>query len=109
MYDIPTPVEIADLDKDGRSDVVTLHSAWQRAGVSLGRADGTLAPEDLYPLPDGHYDPHGLAVGDFTGDGWLDLAIADSHDGLVILRSIGSPPPTPTPTPDARRHRLHPP
>src|SRR4051812_8017743 len=100
VYDIPTAVEVADLDKDGRGDVVTLHSAWLRAGVSLGRADGTLAPEDLYALPYGSYDPHGLAVGDFTGDGWLDLAIADSNNGLVILRSLGSaPPPPPTPTP----------
>jgi len=101
VYDIPTPVEVADLDKDGRGDVVALHSAWLRAGVSLGRADGTLAPEDLYVLPYGSYDPHGLAVGDFTGDGWPDLAIADSNNGLVILRSLGStPPPPPTPTPE---------
>src|SRR3954462_14822453 len=102
VYDIPTPVEVADLDKDGRGDVVTLHSAWLRAGVSLGRADGTLAPEDLYNLPYDSHDPHGLAVGDFTGDGWPDLAIADSNNGLVILRNLGSqppPPPTPTPTP----------
>src|SRR3954447_20502245 len=102
VYDIPTPVEVADLDKDGRGDVVTLHSAWLRAGVSLGRADGTLAPEDLYNLPYGSYDPHGLAVGDFTGDGWPDLAIADSNNGLVILRNLGMPPPpppSPPPTP----------
>src|SRR3954451_3732055 len=102
VYDIPTPVEVADLDKDGRADVVTLHSAWLKAGVSLGRADGTLAPEDLYAVPYGSYDPHGLAVGDFTGDGWPDLAIADSNNGLVILRNLGTPPPpppTPTPTP----------
>src|SRR3954453_19674231 len=102
VYDIPTPVEVADLDKDGRGDVVTLHSAWLKAGVSLGRADGTLAPEDLYAVPYGSYDPHGLAVGDFTGAGWPDLAIADSNNGVVILRNLGSqppPPPTPTPTP----------
>src|SRR3954453_15172957 len=100
VYDIPTPVEVADLDKDGRGDVLTLHSAWLRAGVSLGRADGTLAPEDLSPLPYGSYDPHGLAVGDFTGDGWPDLAIADSNNGLVILRNLGMPPPPP-PSPTA--------
>ncbi len=99
VYDIPTPVAVADVDNDGRADVVTLHSGWLRAGVSLGRADGTLAPEDLYGLPYGSYDPHGLAVGDFTGDGWPDLAIADSNNGLVVLRSLGivTPPPTPTP------------
>jgi len=33
--------------------------------------------------------------------GWPDLAIADSNNGLVILRSLGStPPPPPTPTPE---------
>ena len=108
----PDAVEIADLDKDGRGDVVTLHSAWLRAGVSLGRADGTLAPRTCTRFRTGSYDPHGLAVGDFTGDGWLDLAIADSNNGLVILRSLGSPPPDPTPTPEitptdpaAIRHR----
>ena len=36
-YDIPTPVEVADLDRDGRADVVTLHSGWLRAGVYRGQ------------------------------------------------------------------------
>jgi hypothetical protein len=100
-YDIPTPVEVGDLDRDGRADLVTLHSGWQKAGVYRSQAGGLLAPEELYPLPAvSSYDPAGLAIGDVTGDGWPDLAIADPMSGLVILRNNGaSPPPTPTPSP----------
>ncbi|MFL5754927.1 MAG: FG-GAP repeat domain-containing protein, partial [Chloroflexota bacterium] len=100
-YDIPTPVEVADVDRDGHADVVTLHSGWARAGLYRGLASGGLDAEELYPLASfASYNPHGLAVGDITGDGWPDLAIASRDDGLVILRNNGStPPPPPTPTP----------
>jgi hypothetical protein len=99
-YDIPAAVEMADLDKDGRSDVVTLHSGWHRAGVYRGQANGILATEELYTLPSfAGFDPHGLAIGDVSGDGWLDLAIADPHNGVVILRNNGEgPAPTPSPS-----------
>jgi hypothetical protein len=103
-YDIPEPVEVADVDNDGRADVVTVHGGWNRVGVYRSLADGTLAPEELYSIPyASHYNPHGLAVGDITGDGWADLAIADYNYGLVILRNTGevappTQPPTPTPT-----------
>jgi hypothetical protein len=101
-YDIPTPVEVADVDRDGRGDVITLHAGWLQAGVYLGEASGTLGAEELYQLPsNGSYDPHGLAVGDVTGDGWPDIVIADPFAGVLMLRNYGGtpPPPTPTPTP----------
>ena len=85
-YDIPEPVEIADLDRDGRDDVVTLHGGWLRAGVYLGRESATLDDELLFPIPyASHYSVHGLAVGDVNGDGWLDIVAADYNHGLVVL------------------------
>jgi hypothetical protein len=85
-YDIPEPVEMADLDRDGQDDVVTLHGGWLQAGVYLGRQSGTLADEQLFPIPyASHYSPHGLAIGDVNGDGWPDIVAADSNNGLVIL------------------------
>jgi fibronectin type 3 domain-containing protein len=99
-YDIPEPVEVADLDLDGRADIVTLHGGWNEAGVYRQLADGTLAPETLYPIPyASHYDPHGLAVGDINSDGYPDIVFADYNHGLVVLRNQPSPPATVPGTP----------
>jgi hypothetical protein len=100
-YDIPEPVEVADVDLDGRDDVVTLHGGWNRAGV-YAQVAGSLAPEDLYAIPyASHYSPHGLAVGDVSGDGSPDLVLADYNHGLVVLYGNAVPPPPPPPPPSA--------
>jgi len=93
-YDIPEPVEVADLDRDGRADVVTLHGGWLKAGVYRGRAGGTLAAEVLYDIPyASQYSVHGLAVGDVNGDGWLDVVEADYNYGVIVLRNALSQQP----------------
>jgi fibronectin type 3 domain-containing protein len=96
-YDIPEPVEIADLDLDGRADVVTLHGGWNKAGVYRQRGDGTLATEDLYQIPYAStYSPHGLAVGDINGDDFPEIVLADYNHGLVVLRNTRLTPPPAT-------------
>jgi len=64
--EIPEPVDLADVDRDGRADVITLHGGWNRAGVHLQDATyGGLGPEELFPIPYASgYNRHGLAVGD---------------------------------------------
>jgi FG-GAP-like repeat/Domain of unknown function DUF11 len=99
-YDIPEPVDVADVDLDGRADVVTLHGGWNEAGVYRQQADGTLAVEELSAIPyASHYNPHGLALGDVNGDGSPDAVLADYNHGLVVLRNTraGTPPPPPPP------------
>jgi hypothetical protein len=94
-YDIPEPVEVADLDLDGRADVVTLHGGWLRAGVYLGRGDATLGQEQLFEIPyASHYSVHGLAIGDVNGDGWPDIVAADSNHGVIVLRNAAASQPT---------------
>ena len=86
-YDIPEPAVVADVDGDGRKDVVVAHGGWNRIGVYRQSPDGTLADEALYAVPyASHYDPRGLAVGDLDGNGRPDLALADYNSGLVVLR-----------------------
>jgi len=85
-YDIPEPVEIADVNRDGRQDILVAHGGWMALGVYLQSAGGTLASEELYPLPyASHYNPHGLAVGDVNGDDKNDIVIADYNNGLDVL------------------------
>jgi hypothetical protein len=101
-YDSPGPVEVADLDKDGRPDVVVAHGGSVKAGVYRGMSNGMLAAEELYTVPAAsHYNPHGLAIGDFTDDGWLDVAIANDSRGIVVLRNAGAGTPPPSPSPSA--------
>jgi hypothetical protein len=100
-YDIPEPVDVADVDLDGRADVLTLHGGWNEAGVYRQQTDGTLAPEELYSIPyASRYNPHGLAVGDVNGDGSPDVALADYNNGLVVLRNTLVAPPPPPPSAD---------
>jgi fibronectin type 3 domain-containing protein len=91
-YDIPEPVEVADVDLDGRADVVLLHGGWLKAGVYRQQSNGTLGPEELYAIPyASHYNPHGLTVGDVNGDGSPDIVLADYNNGLVVLRNTTAP------------------
>ena len=102
-YDIPSAVEVSDVDRDGRSDAIVVHEGWLRVGLYRGQAGGQLSGEDLYPVPFSNGgNPQGLAVGDVTADGWPDIVVADDLHGLLILPNIGeASPPSPSPTPPA--------
>jgi len=85
-YDIPEAIEIADIDKDGRKDVIVAHGGWRALGVYLQNTDGSLDPELLFYIPyASHYAPQGLAIGDVNNDGYDDVVIADYNNGVVIL------------------------
>lgn len=90
-YDVPEPVVVADLDRDGHADVVTAHGGWNRVGVYRQLATGGLAAEQLYEVPYASHYPHrALAVGDVTGDGQPDVLLADYNSGLVVLPGVCS-------------------
>src|SRR4051812_38917409 len=88
------------MDGDGRTDLVALHGGWEHAGVYLQAADGTLEPELLFEIGySTHYDQKGLALGDFSGDGAPDIAVANHNATLDVLRQVPGPPPPPPPPP----------
>ncbi len=88
VYDIPEPAVLADVNADGRTDLVTAHGGWWWAGVMLQRPDGLLGREQRarVPAPNAsHYDHRGIAVGDLTGDGKPDILLADYIHGIEVL------------------------
>ncbi len=89
-YDLPTTLESDDVTGDGRADLVVLHDSWNALGV-YDSTPGTMPVETRFPIPHGqHYSADALAIGDVSGDGRADVAIADPQNGLVLLR--GAPP-----------------
>ncbi len=84
-YDIPGPVEVADVNNDGKEDIIVTHRGWYEAGVYLQGIDGQLMPEEFYRISDSQYNPQGLAVGDISNDGLNDIVIADYNAGLGVL------------------------
>lgn len=97
-YDIPEPIDVVDLDLDGRADVTTAHGGWQRLGVFRQTETGTLATEELHQIPyASHYNPHGLDIGDINGDRSPDVVLADYNNGLIVLYNTTEAPPEPEP------------
>ena len=82
------PVDAADLDGDGRTDLVTVYGG-SRVGVLSQQADGTLAVQRQFTTPYSGSAPYknGVTTGDVNGDGLPDLLLADGNSGLSVLRS----------------------
>lgn len=97
-FHLPEAVEIGDVNHDGRNDVVLVHAAWLSLSLYLQNNSGTLNPYEQYLLPyTDYYRPDGLALGDVSNDGGLDVLIANHSDieaenGLVVLTNTGTAP-----------------
>ena len=85
--DAPSALAVGDFNGDGIADVVeTTHPNGQDPGpraltVLLGKADGTFMRVASHNLIG--RDPRALVVGDFNGDGNLDVIVGDG-DGTLL-------------------------
>jgi FG-GAP-like repeat len=94
-----TDVRAADLNHDGRLDVVALIAQeFQQVMVYWGE-DGGYRPETVYQAPNPDWGYTGLEVADFTGNGYpdlivtngdnLDLTVAKPFHGVGLLENLG--------------------
>jgi hypothetical protein len=77
-----TALASADLNGDGKADVVSAAVSTNKVYVALNSGDGTTAAPRAYDTDAG---PAALALADVTGDGKLDLLVANYDAGSVSL------------------------
>ena len=85
----PSDIELGDFDRDGDLDAAFANHETSMITVLLNDGDGRFVPSAGSPFETGAAPHlHGLAVGDFDGDDWLDIA-ADSSDRDVVVVLLG--------------------
>ncbi len=88
----PHGVALADMNGDGRTDLVVANSNVPSISVLLGQPDGTLGVKTDYPTSAA---AGALVTADFNGDGKMDVAVT-SINGVDVLigngdGTLGSP------------------
>jgi hypothetical protein len=83
----PSSVAIADLNADGRPDLVVANAGYHgeygnTVSVLLGKGDGTFGPKTDFQTSVGAL---ALATADLNGDGRPDLAVACAESGTVSV------------------------
>jgi hypothetical protein len=77
-------VAVADVNHDGHLDLITANPNNETVSVLLGNGDGTFQSAVQYaagPYPGS--SPHWVAAGDFSEDGYPDLAVTNSRANVV--------------------------
>jgi FG-GAP-like repeat/Abnormal spindle-like microcephaly-assoc'd, ASPM-SPD-2-Hydin len=94
-YDVGTgtgPIAVADLNGDGNLDLVVVNGAcpndvcYDSVSVSFGNGDGTFGNPLTYSTPPG---PSAVILGDFNGDGKLDIATLNRSDYTATCDCVG--------------------
>ncbi len=75
-------VTSADVDGDGKPDLVVVNEGDNNISVFAGKGDGTFLPAVNYASGG---SPVAVLAGDFNGDGKTDLVIANYADGNVAV------------------------
>jgi hypothetical protein len=87
----PSDVDAVDLDRDDDIDLVVANHETPNITVLLNDGRGHFAPAPGSPFNTGSRPHlHGLATGDFDGDGWVDVAV-ESADANEVRMLRGGP------------------
>jgi len=86
----PCDVDAVDVDRDGDVDLVLANHETDLFTVLLNDGKGSFAPMPGSPFATGAKDHlHSVTVGDFDGDGWVDVAVESPETHEVRIRRGG--------------------
>jgi hypothetical protein len=85
--DTPTSAVVADLNGDGKPDIVVVNNQSSTIGVLLGNGDGTFQPVVTYDS--GGQLPNYIAIADVNGDGKPDIVVASLWTDVCVLLGNG--------------------
>ncbi|CAF1488730.1 unnamed protein product, partial [Adineta steineri] len=88
----PYGVAVGDFNGDGKIDIVTGNTGTNNIGVFLNTGTGTFAPQVPYSTG-ASSAPRNVAVGDFNGDGKLDIVCANygtNNIGVFLNTGTGT-------------------
>jgi hypothetical protein len=74
----------ADLNRDGKTDVIVANFGDGSISIFLGNGDGTFTQAAGSPIAIG-VGPMSIATGDFNNDGNIDLAVARVNDNAITI------------------------
>jgi hypothetical protein len=89
-YDIPTPVEIADLNCDGKNEIIVGHDAWSHFSVWEQDAQGAFSGYKLFGSLY-YVGPYGLAVGDMNSDMRQDVLTTSGYSTNYLIYNTSAP------------------
>jgi hypothetical protein len=78
----PHGVAIADMNGDGRKDMVVANTGDTSISVLLGQPDGTFGAKTDFPSEEAAL---AVVTGDFNNDGKLDVAVTATYGVAVLL------------------------
>lgn len=82
----PNDIAVADMNGDGNPDLVIANHQTPYITILLGDGQGGFAPAPHSPFATESYPhPHGVAVGDFTGDGRPAVVTDSWGNGKILL------------------------